>query len=187
MRSPVQIWLAAPIFFLIAKYAAIAQPVERILGKDEVASSNLASSSKTPDSYLESGVFLCSAVHSILNLDLMNSWIFWKHRPHPYWIFSRCKGCGIVMSKKLSLVNTSASSLKEVWECGFVLRWLQGIASIATGGQWCSIFHSSPCRNLPLRFSISIAYQKEREKAEVSNFYWIFWTVVIVYSCDAIQ
>ena len=27
-------------------YAAIAQPVERILGKDEVASSNLASSSK---------------------------------------------------------------------------------------------------------------------------------------------
>ena len=29
------------------KYAAIAQPVERILGKDEVASSNLASSSKT--------------------------------------------------------------------------------------------------------------------------------------------
>ena len=28
------------------KYAAIAQPVERILGKDEVASSNLASSSK---------------------------------------------------------------------------------------------------------------------------------------------
>ena len=28
------------------KYAAIAQSVERILGKDEVASSNLASSSK---------------------------------------------------------------------------------------------------------------------------------------------
>ena len=28
------------------KHAAIAQPVERILGKDEVASSNLASSSK---------------------------------------------------------------------------------------------------------------------------------------------
>ena len=40
MRSPVQIWLAAPYL------AAIAQPVERILGKDEVASSNLASSSK---------------------------------------------------------------------------------------------------------------------------------------------
>ena len=29
------------------QFAAIAQPVERILGKDEVASSNLASSSKT--------------------------------------------------------------------------------------------------------------------------------------------
>ena len=31
------------------KYAAIAQSVERILGKDEVASSNLASSSKTSE------------------------------------------------------------------------------------------------------------------------------------------
>ena len=31
----------------VAINAAIAQPVERILGKDEVASSNLASSSKT--------------------------------------------------------------------------------------------------------------------------------------------
>ena len=32
---------------LSSTFAAIAQPVERILGKDEVASSNLASSSKT--------------------------------------------------------------------------------------------------------------------------------------------
>ena len=32
------------------EYAAIAQQVERILGKDEVASSNLASSSKTKSS-----------------------------------------------------------------------------------------------------------------------------------------
>ena len=32
---------------LSSEYAAIAQSVERILGKDEVASSNLASSSKT--------------------------------------------------------------------------------------------------------------------------------------------
>ena len=32
------------------RYAAIAQQVERILGKDEVGSSNLPSSSKTPDS-----------------------------------------------------------------------------------------------------------------------------------------
>ena len=40
------------------KYAAIAQPVERILGKDEVASSNLASSSK-PLKLLEfQGLFL---------------------------------------------------------------------------------------------------------------------------------
>ena len=66
------------------KYAAIAQPVERILGKDEVASSNLASSSKTPDSEQESGVFFYSAVHSMLDLDLLNSWISRKHRPHPF-------------------------------------------------------------------------------------------------------
>ena len=43
--------LTFPLFqYIMAKlsseYAAIAQPVERILGKDEVASSNLASSSK---------------------------------------------------------------------------------------------------------------------------------------------
>ena len=37
------------IIHKLSKAAAIAQPVERILGKDEVASSNLASSSnKTP-------------------------------------------------------------------------------------------------------------------------------------------
>ena len=38
--------------------AAIAQPVERILGKDEVASSNLASSSKTLKSIGFQGFFL---------------------------------------------------------------------------------------------------------------------------------
>ena len=37
---------------LSSEYAAIAQPVERILGKDEVASSNLASSSKKQSSQL---------------------------------------------------------------------------------------------------------------------------------------
>ena len=41
--------------------AAIAQPVERILGKDEVASSNLASSSKTLI-LLENQGFLLSIV-----------------------------------------------------------------------------------------------------------------------------
>ena len=34
------------IILKLSRNAAIAQPVERILGKDEVASSNLASSSK---------------------------------------------------------------------------------------------------------------------------------------------
>jgi len=74
---------------------------------------NLASSSQNPDSHLESGFFFYSAVHSILKLALLNRWILRKHRPRPVKNFSRCKGCGIVMSKKLSLMNTSASSLKE--------------------------------------------------------------------------
>ena len=65
-------------------YAAIAQQVERILGKDEVASSNLASSSKTPDSNLESGVFLCFFVQEIAILSLLNSRLLKKDRPHPF-------------------------------------------------------------------------------------------------------
>ncbi len=40
------------------KYAAIAQSVERILGKDEVASSNLASSSKPLKLLASQGFFL---------------------------------------------------------------------------------------------------------------------------------
>ena len=39
-------------------HAAIAQPVERILGKDEVASSNLASSSKPLKPIVFQGFFL---------------------------------------------------------------------------------------------------------------------------------
>jgi len=46
-----------------------------ILGKDEVASSNLASSSKTPDSTWNREFFFCSTVHSILDLAFLNSGI----------------------------------------------------------------------------------------------------------------
>ena len=45
---------------LSGEHAAIAQPVERILGKDEVASSNLASSSKTLKLLEFRGFFLFS-------------------------------------------------------------------------------------------------------------------------------
>ena len=55
--------------------AAIAQPVERILGKDEVASSNLASSSKTPDSTWNREFFFCLLVQSMLDLPFLNSGI----------------------------------------------------------------------------------------------------------------
>ena len=45
-RLTITFWCV--IMARLCKNAAIAQPVERILGKDEVASSNLASSSKNP-------------------------------------------------------------------------------------------------------------------------------------------
>ena len=43
----------------VGQHAAIAQPVERILGKDEVASSNLASSSKRTSIPSGVGVLFC--------------------------------------------------------------------------------------------------------------------------------
>ena len=49
-------------------FAAIAQPVERILGKDEVASSNLASSSKPLKLLAFQGFFLFSSLKSDLIL-----------------------------------------------------------------------------------------------------------------------
>ena len=55
------------------KNAAIAQPVERILGKDEVASSNLASSSKdTPKFLLRS--FLYHITGDLGILDREGGW-----------------------------------------------------------------------------------------------------------------
>ena len=72
-----QIWLAAPTILAHEHvFAAIAQPVERILGKDEVASSNLASSSNTPDSTWNREFFFCFAVQPMLELSLLNRWIF---------------------------------------------------------------------------------------------------------------
>ena len=46
----------------LSRNAAIAQPVERILGKDEVASSNLASSSKPLNLLEVQGFFLFSDI-----------------------------------------------------------------------------------------------------------------------------
>ena len=44
------------------KYAAIAQSVERILGKDEVGSSNLPSSSKSRKRYSLAAFLLCKSI-----------------------------------------------------------------------------------------------------------------------------
>ena len=46
-----------------------------VLGKDEVASSNLASSSKTPDSSWNREFIFCSAVQPMLDLPFLNSGI----------------------------------------------------------------------------------------------------------------
>ena len=55
---------------LSAKHAAIAQPVERILGKDEVASSNLASSSIKNPKPFGFGFFICADRFEPLNSDV---------------------------------------------------------------------------------------------------------------------
>ena len=50
-------------YFFRSKSAAVAQSVERILGKDEVTSSNLVSSSmRNPETAMVSGFFFSSAV-----------------------------------------------------------------------------------------------------------------------------
>ena len=62
------------MFFIIVKlneYAAIAQSVERILGKDEVASSNLASSSKkVPKSLWFRNFFLFSGLYLLIQFSM---------------------------------------------------------------------------------------------------------------------
>ena len=68
LRKNLTIWRSYAIIYKLS--AAIAQPVERILGKDEVASSNLASSSKKeahPKGWA-----------SFLDMTVLVNW-----RPHP--------------------------------------------------------------------------------------------------------
>ena len=71
-----QIWLAAPTILAHEHvFAAIAQPVERILGKDEVASSNLASSSIKSPKPFGFGLFICADRLEDLNAARMRaSW-----------------------------------------------------------------------------------------------------------------
>ena len=46
----------------------------------------------------------------------------------------------------------------------FALHWLRGISSIAVCGLRFNTVRCMPYRPRPLRFSVSITYQKEREK-----------------------
>jgi hypothetical protein len=60
-------------------YAAMAQSVERVLGKDEVTSSNLVSSSKkSPEIARFQGFFFCFR-------HLVKSLLFWK-KPFDYYL-----------------------------------------------------------------------------------------------------
>ena len=58
----------------VSTNAAIAQPVERILGKDEVASSNLASSSKKRTKTKWSWFFFCAAPPDLNDLNASIRW-----------------------------------------------------------------------------------------------------------------
>ena len=89
----------------------LTEPLFTKLPGKEASATNLASNSKTPDTYDRIRRFLLAAGHPIVDLIL-----------------------------------------------------LQGVVSVVANGLRCSIFHSSPWGNLPLRFSVSIAYQKEGSK-----------------------
>ena len=58
----------------LSRNAAIAQPVERILGKDEVASSNLASSSKAPRTISSWGLLLTYYLFTLTSKKSLGLW-----------------------------------------------------------------------------------------------------------------
>ena len=66
-------WASAGYNSKAVANAAIAQPVERILGKDEVASSNLASSSKKEPTPFGVGSFFVDARFEPLNAARMSA------------------------------------------------------------------------------------------------------------------
>ena len=104
--------------YIIAKLsdtnAAIAQPVERILGKDEVASSNLASSSKTLKSIGFQGFFL----------------FFTKTQSASLLYNYLEKGCAFIMSKKISIRGHSTQTYAEVFQFFISAKTAQGVADI---------------------------------------------------------
>ena len=104
--------------YIIAKLsdtnAAIAQSVERILGKDEVASSNLASSSKTLKSIGFQGFFL----------------FFTKSQSASLLYNYLEKGCAFVMSKKITIRGHSTQTYAEVFQSFISAKTAQGVADI---------------------------------------------------------
>ena len=95
------------------KYAAIAQQVERILGKDEVASSNLASSSK-PLKLLEfQGFFLFLTKSHDLILHIK--------------ILIRDE---VIIMKKIEMPIRESKNFLEVFEMFVISQAAKGVADI---------------------------------------------------------
>ena len=94
--------------------AAIAQPVERILGKDEVASSNLASSSKTLKLLEFRGFFLVFVA---------------EVRPHPFSVIL-VKGCGLQMRSKIYFPEQGSETFEEVYSSFIISQTSKGVAAV---------------------------------------------------------
>ena len=99
------------IILKLTRNAAIAQPVERILGKDEVASSNLASSSK-PLNLLESQGFF-------LFLHTKSDRILLPHFTGKDAVYLR---------QKINISTHLSTSLKAVYESFIISQTSRGIS-----------------------------------------------------------
>ena len=91
------------------KNAAIAQPVERILGKDEVASSNLASSSKKTGIFGFRSFFITKIACGCIKLRWIGYTIGYKK------IGSAAMLCGIIFKK---IIDCYAVELCHLLVCG---------------------------------------------------------------------
>ena len=123
------------------KNAAIAQPVERILGKDEVASSNLASSSKPLKLFEFQGLFLFLPKSHELILHIK--------------ILSRDE---VIIMKKIEMSTRESKNFLEVFEMFVISQAAKGVADITIRNyrpQTSPAAHKSPsCSYRTGQFSV---------------------------------
>ena len=107
------------------RYAAIAQQVERILGKDEVGSSNLPSSSKSlesSDSRLFSFCFRLFPAGKVENL------IFSENSQTASFFLVLGERKRSVLKRRVRKNEHSGTSLKEVWESFIISQTARGVS-----------------------------------------------------------